>query len=99
MFTIFVTYHCGYQFFEPSPWCEFENMQNIFHKLVFHYKNIKNYFKMNSSAKNIKYSRYFLSSCHCFDFFRRGQANFLYQQHRRENLDYLKVLFHSSLHV
>ncbi len=43
VFTIFAVYRCGYQFFEPSLWCEFENMQNIFHKLVFHRKNIKNY--------------------------------------------------------
>ncbi len=51
VFTIFAFYHRGYQFFEPIPWCEFENVQNIFHKLVFHHKNIKNYSKMNSIRK------------------------------------------------
>ncbi len=34
VFTIFAVHRRGYRFFEPSPWCEFENMQNIFHKLV-----------------------------------------------------------------
>ncbi len=75
VFTIFAIYRRGYQFFEPSSWCEFEHMQNIFHKLVFHHKNIKNYSKMNSSTKNIKYLRFFLRSWHCFDFFRRGQCS------------------------
>ncbi len=101
VFTIFAISRRGYQFFEPTPWCELENMQNIFHKLVFHYKNIKNYSNMNSSSKNIKYSRYFLRSWNCFDFFCRGWANFLYwpRKNPRENFDYLKVLFHSVLLV
>ncbi len=34
VFTIFAVHRRSYQFFEPRPWCEFENMQNIFHKEV-----------------------------------------------------------------
>ncbi len=28
VFTIFAFHRRGYKFFEPNPWCEFENMQN-----------------------------------------------------------------------